>query len=267
MGARRKVVIALLPRVLARVAPSRRQRLALEVLRATLVVSTPQQKGRMHRAVSSDALMWPTSSKADEIHTAGLFAAVREVSSVAGEIVECGVGHGRSLVTLARAAELHAPDKRVVGFDSFSGFPPGAVHDVGARVRREGEVPSGWDDTSIALVRDVLDAPAELVAGYFSDTIPEQLPAQISLLHVDCDMYDSTRQVLHHALPRVQPGGIVVLDEYKEQDRWPGATRAIDECLELHGLVARWDPALWRYVTRFASDAGDAVGERSSGSA
>jgi hypothetical protein len=235
--------------VLHRMEPERRQRVVLEVARAAEQVSSPLHRASQRRALGADAVMYPTLSKEDQIHMAGLFAAVAGIADLDGDVVECGVGRGRSLVTLARAVELHAPDKEVYGFDSFEGFPPVAAEDIGAAVSAVGEHYDAWDDVSQMAIEMLLDAPAHLVKGFFSETIPERLPERIALLHVDCDLYESTRQVLVHGLPRLASGGTVIFDEYR-RDRWPGATKAVDECLGERGLTATWDRVLDRYMVR-----------------
>ena len=210
-------------------------------------MSTPEQTARLYRVLAEQTIAWPTSTKADEMHTAGLYMAVRDTAQVDGAIVECGVGRGRSLVSLARAAALYAPTKQVYGFDSFAGFPPAVEADLGERVTETGGSPPGWTDTSLDLVRAALDEPAELVPGFFEASLPERAPGAISLLHVDCDMYDSTATVLRHCLPRMTAGGLVVFDEYDEP-RWPGATKAVDEAVGAERI--EWAPSLGRYVAR-----------------
>lgn len=247
----RKVASKCLTPLLARMAPELRQRLVLGLLARVVQISSPAHHGLLFRTVVQQSLAWPTSDKADELHTAGLYSAVRETAHVKGVIVECGVGHGKSLVTLARAVEQFCPEKVVLGFDSFAGFPIAQAKDVGRRVREVGVVPRGWTDTSVELVRASLDAPAKLVPGFFEHSLAEARIDQISLLHVDCDMYESTKTVLKECLGKVSEGGLVILDEYQDQlDRWPGASAAVDEELAATGLKPEWEPALQRFVVR-----------------
>ncbi len=48
------------------------------------------------------------------------------------------------------------------------------------------------------------------------------------MLRLDTDWYESTRHELHHLYPRLQPGGILILDDY---GWWSGARQAVDEYL------------------------------------
>ncbi|MCA1671357.1 MAG: TylF/MycF family methyltransferase, partial [Actinobacteria bacterium] len=62
------------------------------------------------------------------------------------------------------------------------------------------------------------DVPgADLVGGWFDDTLPGFL---VSFLHLDADLYSSTRTVLDLVGPRLQPGSIVLFDEYFNYLGW-----------------------------------------------
>lgn len=260
MGFRQRLLPAIAragPVVLRRMDASRRQRMVVEVVRAAAAASSPEQCGALHRAIAGQQGTWPVSQAEQESHLVGLYAAVRETADLDGAIVECGVGRGSSLVPLARANRMFSPDRLVVGFDSFEGFPPAAPQDVGSRIAVEGRVDRWWSGTSQEAVRASLDASAELIPGFFAETLARSMPEQISVLHVDCDLYESTRDVLGYGLPRMQAGGIVILDEYREQDRWPGATVAIDEAFAPTRHRPAWDDLLQRYVVRTPRNADD----------
>lgn len=253
MGVRRRLlplISGVGPKALAAMDPSRRQRLVVEVVRSAARASTPEESSALHRAIAAQQRTWPVSSADQESHLVGLYAAVRETAEVEGAIVECGVARGGSLVPLARANQLFSPDRLVIGFDSFEGFPDAVTEDIGPRVPKGGRIDAWCAKTSLEAVRTSLDAPAELVAGFFADTLAASMPELISILHVDCDLYESTRDVLALGLRRVQPGGMVILDEYREQDRWPGATLAIDEAFTDMSYRPSWDGLLRRYVAR-----------------
>jgi hypothetical protein len=97
----------------------------------------------------------------------------------------------------------------VYGFDSFEGLP---------EAWRSG-FPAGAFDLD-----QLPDVPgAELVVGWFDDTVPGFLaehPGPVSFLHLDADLYSSTRTVLDLVGPRLQPGSIVLFDEYFNYLGW-----------------------------------------------
>lgn len=250
MGVRQRLMVAGVKPGLRMMSAERRQRWLVDVIGAASAACTPEECGALHRAIAAQQGTWPVSSREVEIHRVGLYAAVAETAAVPGAIVECGVGRGSSLVPLARANELFSPERQVIGFDSFEGFPAASRHDVGPRVTEDLAIDAWCSATSVETVRAALDAPCELVPGFFADSLPRSLPEQLSLLHVDCDLYESTRDVLTLGLPRMQPGSMVILDEYSEQDLWPGATLAIDEAFAPTPYRPAWDDLLGRFVVR-----------------
>ena len=71
-----------------------------------------------------------------------------------------------------------------------------------------------------------------LVRGWFDQTLPRFLAdnphVAFALVHVDCDLYESTKVVLSQLWDRVVPGGIVLFDELFHKD-YPGETLAFRE--------------------------------------
>ena len=194
----------------------------------------------------------------------GYFSLVNEIKTVPGDIVEAGVGRGISLSTLAYAVSYLKLDKVIYGFDSFNGFPVASEKDLGPRVKNIRNV-RGWKKTSPEMIYSIFESEnkksgernllsknnvtVRLFPGFFDQTIPDHLPKQISLLHMDCDLYDSYRIVFQHCLPRMCQGGVVVFDEYGDS-RWPGATKAVDEACQEYGLQLLYFEPLKRYMVK-----------------
>jgi hypothetical protein len=115
-----------------------------------------------------------------------------------GLILEFGVASGSTIGFLA----AHLWSRKVYGFDSFCGLPePWAAY------------PSGYFACQPPAVPDNV----ELIQGMFADTLAPFLakhPGNAALIHVDCDLYSSTRTVLEALAPRIVPGTVIVLDEY-----------------------------------------------------
>jgi hypothetical protein len=56
-----------------------------------------------------------------------------------------------------------------------------------------------------------------LIKGWFDQTLPpflEKHPAPVSFLHVDCDLYSSTKTIFDSLRTRFRPGTVIVFDEY-----------------------------------------------------
>lgn len=169
-----------------------------------------------------------------------------KVRDLPGAFVECGVGHGTTFAMLAFLAR--AQKRTLYGFDSFEGFPEPSEADRSWRNPqqeewrvRQAEVWELLSDTGL-LYGPVKDWPI-LRHGFFRETLREEDPRLIALLHLDCDLHDSYRDALAYLFPRVVAGGIVMFDEYREfskshpdEEKWPGATKAILEYLTPLGL-------------------------------
>jgi hypothetical protein len=66
------------------------------------------------------------------------------------------------------------------------------------------------------------------------DTIPREAPAEIAILRLDTDWYESTKLELIHLYPKLSIGGILIVDDY---GHWEGARRAADEYIRENKLV------------------------------
>ena len=142
--------------------------------------------------------------------------------------LEFGVFKGYSVNYLARRT-----DARVFGFDSFQGLQEdwkGVGHT------------RGTFDLAGRLPR--VRANVSLLPGWFSDTLPGFLaanPSPVSLLHLDCDTYEATVQVLGLVIDRLTPKTVIIMDDYV--GFWgyrDGQFRAWAEFVAAHGLNYRY---------------------------
>ena len=69
-----------------------------------------------------------------------------------------------------------------------------------------------------------------LVEGKVEETIPRTMPAQICLLRLDTDWYESTRHELIHLYPKLIKNGVLIIDDY---GHWRGSKQATDEYLKI----------------------------------
>jgi predicted O-methyltransferase YrrM len=119
-----------------------------------------------------------------------------------GLALEFGVFKGTTISHLAR----QAPNRCFFGFDSFAGLPE---HWAGARYS-----PVNFDRGGR---KPRVPANVSLVEGWFDQTLPDFLARErqpIGFMHVDCDIYASTKTVLDLTVPRLVPGAIIVFDEF-----------------------------------------------------
>ncbi|WP_158888560.1 class I SAM-dependent methyltransferase [Amycolatopsis anabasis] len=139
-----------------------------------------------------------------------------------GMALEFGVYTGGTLKVIATAR----PEGGVYGFDSFEGLPENW---------RNG-FPAGTFS-----VDGLPDVPgAELVVGWFDETLPDFLaahPGPVDFLHVDGDLYSSAKTVLDQVGPRLRPGSVILFDEFFNFPGWQGhEARAWHEYVERTGI-------------------------------
>lgn len=119
-----------------------------------------------------------------------------------GTALEFGVYTG---ITLRKIRDYRKP--KVFGFDSWQGLPED--WDTGV----ENSHPKG----TFACQKPInLASGVHLVEGWFKDTIPEWLSAHQDdprLIHIDCDLYSSTLDVLQGLDARIKAGTVLVFDE------------------------------------------------------
>lgn len=159
--------------------------------------------------------------------------AALKTAGIAGDIVQCGVYRGSSLGTLALLLKATHSAKRLWGADSFQGFPGSSEFDLVGGILPKKAHPDYFADTSLATVQNLLEniRVAEQVSlwpGFYDDSLPRLPASPISLLILDCDLYESYRTALTTLYSRLSPGGIVIFDEYFSP-KYPGARRAVDE--------------------------------------
>lgn len=153
---------------------------------------------------------------------------------VPGDVVECGVGHGRSFLTLADIIRVTNSPKNIWGFDSFEGFPAPTAEDASNRNIKEKQYAvdekTMWKRLYTYLNDDVfIRQRVTLIKGYFNETL-DKYNGKISLLNLDVDLYQSYKVCLDKLYPKVALGGIITFDEYlRESIFLPGAMKAIDE--------------------------------------
>jgi Macrocin-O-methyltransferase (TylF) len=159
------------------------------------------------------------------------------IANVDGDIVECGIGYGESLYKLCCLAYFENKGRRIYGFDSFEGFPEPSEEDRSPRAPRKGE----WNVSTAKTIcksleteigKTFLQNNVTLVKGFFAESLHKYSGGKIAFLHLDVDLYRSYKETLEYFWPRVEKGGVVLFDEYKNQlIRFPGASKAIDEFL------------------------------------
>jgi len=132
-----------------------------------------------------------------------------EICPAEGLCMEFGVATGN---TISMIADELGPDRIVHGFDSFEGLP----ENWGGHVERRGAF--GRKGTLPKVPANVVLHP-----GWFDETVPAFAaahPGPAAFIHLDADLYSSTRTVLDALSDRIVPGTVMLFDEYFNYPNW-----------------------------------------------
>ena len=175
----------------------------------------------------------------------------KKILYIQGSIIECGVLFGGGLMTFAQLSAIFEPvnhQRKIIGFDTFSGFPKLSPHDKKGNsefLKKGGYSVNSYRDLieSIKLFdmnRSIGHIPkVELVKGNATKTIPKYLKKNphtvVSLLFLDFDLYEPSKVALKYFVPRMPKGAIIAFDEINAQT-FPGETQALLETVGINNL-------------------------------
>ncbi|MEC9091500.1 MAG: TylF/MycF/NovP-related O-methyltransferase [Planctomycetota bacterium] len=163
-------------------------------------------------------------------------------SKIGGDIVECGVWRGGSMMAIAHCLQQQEDTHRKLHlYDTFEGMPPAQEVDRDftntsadklLEVQEKLDPQSIWCYSGIDEVKKNMAATCypdnliRLVPGRVEETLAFDLPDQIALLRLDTDWYESTKVSLEQLYPRLVPGGVLIIDDY---GHWQGCRKAVDD--------------------------------------
>lgn len=134
-----------------------------------------------------------------------LRAAIQQADLRSGLCCEFGVWGGSTINFIASHVQ-----NTVYGFDSFEGLPEDWQPGV-----QEGS----FRMNGLPRVRQNV----RLIKGWFNETIPvfaQDHSANCAFLHVDCDLYSSTKTIFDVLGDRIVKGSVLVFDEFFNYPGW-----------------------------------------------
>ena len=161
-----------------------------------------------------------------------------------GVIMDFGTRWGQNMAVFASLRGIYEPYnrfRRIIGFDTFAGFPSVSPQDGNDPSIKVGgyTVTEGYEKYLDAVMAYHEQSNPmghikryELVKGDVTETLPTYLENHpetlISLVYCDMDLHQPTRECLRLLRPYLQPGAIIGFDELCEPVN-PGETIAFRE--------------------------------------
>jgi O-methyltransferase len=165
-----------------------------------------------------------------------------QVEKIVGSVVECGVWRGGMS---AGIATILGPDRKYYLFDSFEGLPPAKPMDGSSALawQRNTDSNAYFDNCRAPqhFCEQAMDMSGaknvQIIKGWFNETLSNFTSDQpIALLRLDGDWYDSTISCLENLYDKVNPGGVIIIDDYYT---WDGCSRAVHDFLSGRAATER----------------------------
>jgi predicted O-methyltransferase YrrM len=154
----------------------------------------------------------------EDIEAYHIYMAVKTTQKVPGDIAEVGVYRGGSAKIICSAKG----EKALHLFDTFEGLPKVEEIDM-VWPFYEGKFAASFED-----VRDYLkeNENVHFYKGIFPATSDPVKDKKFSLVNLDVDCYESTKQSLEFFYPRMSRGGVIISHDYITA---PGVKKAFDD--------------------------------------
>lgn len=158
---------------------------------------------------------------------------------VPGDLIECGVWRGGTVVFMRGILAAYGAKDRVVWVaDSFEGLPPprlppDIVHSANLDALQKLSLAVDLETVKRAFeAHGLLDDQVRFLPGWFKDTLPSAPLERLAVLRIDSQMYESTIDALLALYDRVVPNGFVIVDDYYS----PNCRKAVDDFLVERGV-------------------------------
>lgn len=143
--------------------------------------------------------------------------------AIKGMFLEFGVFSGTTINHISAVKS----DEKIYGFDSFEGLP---------EAWRSGFYKGIFATKKLPEVR----SNVELIKGWFNETLPEFIKVhkeQCAFIHIDCDLYSSTKCIFDILRNQIVDGTVIVFDEYFNYPNWQeGEYKAFQEFINMSNL-------------------------------
>jgi hypothetical protein len=204
-------------------------------------IEFPPEANSFQQAIISNASKYSMTGITRMWTLTQAFKYVHE-NGILGDYVECGVWRGGNLILLSALQDQIGESRSIFGFDTFSGMTAPAEIDRDHMGQSASEIMASTPKidgehsihafASLQLVKANLSENnsknIKLIQGDVAETLidSKNLPEKIAILRLDTDWYESTKIELEILYPLLEPGGVLIIDDY---GHFEGAKKAVDE--------------------------------------
>jgi len=168
------------------------------------------------------------------------------LSGIPGDLIETGAWRGGATIFMRGVLKAYGVNDRIVWVaDSFEGLPAPDpdLFPLEAKVQSGPVIQKSYHNLAVGLEEvkrnffayGLLDDQVRFLKGWFKDTLPNAPIGTLSLMRLDGDFYESTRDGLNSLYDRLSVGGYVIIDDYGE-DSWTYCRKAVDEFRAERGI-------------------------------
>jgi len=184
-----------------------------------------------------------------------------QIIDTMGVVMEFGTRWGQNMAIWSSLRGIYEPynrHRKIIGFDTFNGFPAISEEDGDSQLMKPGNLslPVNYDQYLDELLSaQEVDNPLshikkfEILKGDAIQTLPKYLDENpqtiISLAYFDFDIYEPTKRCLKQIKDRLVKGSIVAFDELNDKDS-PGETVALMDAIGLNNIRLE----KYRYASR-----------------
>lgn len=185
----------------------------------------------------------------------------RQIVDTQGVVMEFGTRWGQNLALFSALRGIYEPfnrHRKLIGFDTFDGFPEVTSEDGASDLMVQGNLKTGLNH--VGFLNDVMATHEavnplahikkyDLRVGDATEELPKYLEERpetiIALAYFDFDLYAPTKRCLELIAPRITKGTVLGFDELNDPDS-PGETVALMETIGLPNIRLR----RYRYASR-----------------
>jgi len=148
------------------------------------------------------------------------FELIKKIQNVKGDVIEFGVWNGNNLLTIKKILDYFNLKKKLFGYDHYKGMPKETKdykrNNFSGDKKLVQYIIKFFKLKNIFLIDDDILKLKKHLKSF----------KKISLIYIDCDIYETTKEILEKLSGKLSKGGIIVFDEGNQRNN-SGETMAM----------------------------------------